>query len=338
MARVWQAARQRTNTAHYVVAFAVLLTKQYAQQYNLHSSPVTLPTEVKKPTLPLKSKLKKDPGVPRLPDLKVRSAEIQRRRSVRLALAAKIVTLTSQAQSPLRDPPHEDAVMASKPTPSSLAQLATSATTVSSPLLRQGWASWQRLEEAVVDGTDVVLTRAKVRRGEAEGKRFAFVFNKIDLAPDVVEAPSSLSQLIHSRTAEPTTSLPSARQREPLQTLFFSEPMSDAQIVGASGAPFVMEALWRGGRGGNGRSPGHRPKALRIQGRGRLNSRKRARPPTLGFSDGGGDHPDPNFRAPTRLCTPSGKRQRTAALHKAAVGAGMGAYIISMRWLVVTNG
>ncbi|KAH9008768.1 hypothetical protein EDB84DRAFT_1549795 [Lactarius hengduanensis] len=66
--------------------------------------------KVKKPTLPLKSKLRKDPGVPRLPDLKVRSAEIQR------------------PQSPLRDPPHGDATMASEPTLSSLAQLAASAT------------------------------------------------------------------------------------------------------------------------------------------------------------------------------------------------------------------
>ncbi|KAH9033775.1 hypothetical protein EDB85DRAFT_2289296 [Lactarius pseudohatsudake] len=66
--------------------------------------------KVKKPTLPLKSKLRKDPGVPRLPDLKVHSAEIQRRRT-----------------SPLRDPPHGDGKMASEPTLSSLAHLAASA-------------------------------------------------------------------------------------------------------------------------------------------------------------------------------------------------------------------
>lgn len=64
-------------------------------------SPVTRFVDTKKPTVPLKSsaplaadifearilitihtELKKDPGVPRLPNLKVRSAEKQRRRSV----------------------------------------------------------------------------------------------------------------------------------------------------------------------------------------------------------------------------------------------------------------
>jgi hypothetical protein len=62
-------------------------------------SPVTLSADTKKPSVPLKSsaplavhifeflitihaELKKDPGVPRLPNLKVRSAEKQRRRSV----------------------------------------------------------------------------------------------------------------------------------------------------------------------------------------------------------------------------------------------------------------
>ncbi|KAH9054867.1 hypothetical protein EDB87DRAFT_1688752 [Lactarius vividus] len=92
--------------------------------------------------------------------------------------------------------------MAYKPTLSSLAQLATSATTASSPLLRRSW---------VVDGTDVVLTPAEVRQGEAEGKRFAFVLNKIDLALGVAEAPPSLPQLTHSRTGGTPDVLAAAR-------------------------------------------------------------------------------------------------------------------------------
>jgi hypothetical protein len=113
--------------------------------------------DAKKPTVPLKSsaphnnqhpraaqltshvciELKKDPGVPRLPNLKVRSAEMQRRRSV-CALRPSCLYLpiintpsargASPSQSPPHLPPHEDATTASEPTLSLFAQLATSAT------------------------------------------------------------------------------------------------------------------------------------------------------------------------------------------------------------------
>ncbi|KAH8988295.1 P-loop containing nucleoside triphosphate hydrolase protein [Lactarius hatsudake] len=117
--------------------------------------------KVKKPTLPLKSKLKKDPGVPRLPDLKVRSAEIQRRRSQQPAAA----TTPAVAASELGGKTKEQ--------------------------LRRHYI---RALHKVVDEADVVLlvldardpagcrsrlVEEEVRRREGEGKRLVFVLNKI---------------------------------------------------------------------------------------------------------------------------------------------------------------
>ncbi|KAH9062562.1 P-loop containing nucleoside triphosphate hydrolase protein [Lactarius deliciosus] len=166
--------------------------------------------KVKKPTLPLKSKLKKDPGVPRLPDLKVRSAEIQRRRS-----------------SPLRDPPHGDATMASEPTLSSLAQLAVAASaaaTAPAAASELGGKTKEQLRRhyiralhKVVDEADVVLlvldardpagcrsrlVEEEVRRREGEGKRLVFVLNKIDLVPRE-NAQAWLKHLRHTTPALP---------------------------------------------------------------------------------------------------------------------------------------
>lgn len=173
--------------------------------------------KVKKPTLPLKTKLKKDPGVPRLPDLKVRSAEQQRRRSL--------------AQSPARDPPHEDATMASEPTLSSLAQLAASASASASTLTtpvsdaaktkEQQRRHYMRALHRVVDEADVVLlvldardpagcrsrlVEEEVRRREGEGKRLVFVLNKIDLVP----RENAQAWLKHLRHTTPTLPFRSA--------------------------------------------------------------------------------------------------------------------------------
>ncbi|KAH9033771.1 P-loop containing nucleoside triphosphate hydrolase protein [Lactarius pseudohatsudake] len=162
--------------------------------------------KVKKPTLPLKSKLKKDPGVPRLPDLKVRSAAIQRRRS-----------------SPLRDPPHGDATMASEPTLSSLAQLAASATAaeLGGRTKEQLRRHYIRALHRVVDEADVVLlvldardpagcrsrlVEEEVRRREGEGKRLVFVLNKIDLVP----RENAQAWLKHLRHTTPTLPFRSA--------------------------------------------------------------------------------------------------------------------------------
>ncbi|KAF8491749.1 P-loop containing nucleoside triphosphate hydrolase protein [Russula emetica] len=171
----------------------------------------------KKPTIPLKSKLKKDPGVPRLPNLKVRSAEKQRRRS-------------SPPQSPL----NEDAMMASEPTLSSLAQLAESASAndissapsdsmsaAANKTKEQHRRYYIRMLHKVVDEADVILlvldardpagcrsrlVEEEVRRREAEGKRLIFVLNKIDLVP----RENAQAWLKHLRHTTPTLPFRSA--------------------------------------------------------------------------------------------------------------------------------
>ncbi|KAH9958417.1 P-loop containing nucleoside triphosphate hydrolase protein [Russula dissimulans] len=177
----------------------------------------------KKLAVPLKSKLKKDPGVPRLPSLKVRSAEKQRRRSVRSpllhllfvnthALCHTALVAHPSPQSPPQPPPHEDVTMASEPTLSSLAQLAasvsaddcmpapseSSAPAAANKTKEQLRGHYIRMLHKVVDEADVVLlvldardpagcrsrlVEEEVRRREAEGKRLVFVLNKIDLVP-----------------------------------------------------------------------------------------------------------------------------------------------------------
>ncbi|KAI0274481.1 P-loop containing nucleoside triphosphate hydrolase protein [Russula aff. rugulosa BPL654] len=171
----------------------------------------------KKPNVPLKSKLKKDPGVPRLPNLKVRSAEKQRRRS-----------------SPPQVPLNEDAMMASEPTLSSLAQLAesVSANDILSALPDSTSAAANKTKEQqrryyirmlhkVVDEADVILlvldardpagcrsrlVEEEVRRREAEGKRLVFVLNKIDLVP----RENAQAWLKHLRHTTPTLPFRSA--------------------------------------------------------------------------------------------------------------------------------
>ncbi|KAI0288760.1 P-loop containing nucleoside triphosphate hydrolase protein [Russula brevipes] len=171
----------------------------------------------RKPTVQLKSKLKKDPGVPRLPNLKVRSAEKQRTRP-----------------SPANASPHEDATMASEPTLSSLAQLAASASandtsfatsesTTSAPAKakEQLRRHYIRSLHKVVDEADVILlvldardpagcrsrlVEEEVRRREAEGKRLVFVLNKIDLVP----CENAQAWLKHLRHTTPTLPFRSA--------------------------------------------------------------------------------------------------------------------------------
>ncbi|KAH8988297.1 hypothetical protein EDB86DRAFT_2831969 [Lactarius hatsudake] len=148
-----------------------------------------------------------------------------------------------------------------------------------------------------------IHTLMTTQGGRRDGRR---TDAREDLAPDVAEAPPSLSQLIHSRTAGPTTSSSSARQLEPLQTLFFSEPSvlyATRVLSGPAKQPQWTEsgkspdgATYSGTDVGEARG-GVQSTMTTMQ---YLNSRKRARSPTPGFPDGGGDHPDPDFRAPTR--------------------------------------
>ncbi|KIJ67353.1 hypothetical protein HYDPIDRAFT_173921 [Hydnomerulius pinastri MD-312] len=139
-----------------------------------------------KSAVPQKSKLKKDPGVPRLPDLKLRNAEKQKAHS-----------------PPLRKDP--DATMASEPTLSSLAilaasvdqeQLGESSSSGSSALKtkEQIRRHYVRTLHKVIDESDIVilvldardpegcrsrLVEEEVRRRESEGKKLVFVLNKI---------------------------------------------------------------------------------------------------------------------------------------------------------------
>ncbi|CCM02738.1 uncharacterized protein FIBRA_04845 [Fibroporia radiculosa] len=150
--------------------------------------------EGRKPDVPTKSKLKKDPGVPRLPSLKVRNAE--------------------KIRAHIHPGPHTtdpDAVMASEPTLSSLAMLAESSTPAENDLFDPSSSAigvaktreqlrrhYVRALHKVIDDSDIIvlvldardpegcrsrLVEEEVRRRESEGKKLVFVLNKIDLVP-----------------------------------------------------------------------------------------------------------------------------------------------------------
>ncbi|KAI0315678.1 P-loop containing nucleoside triphosphate hydrolase protein [Amylostereum chailletii] len=172
--------------------------------------------------VPHKSKLKKDPGIPRLPDLKARNSE-----------KARVQT----------SPPHDlnpDATMASEPTLSSLAQLAASTSNTDSiiedtdgPLKtkEQLRKHYVRTLHKVVSDSDVVvlvldardpegcrsrLLEEEVRRREGEGKKLVFVLNKIDLVPRS-NAEAWLKHLRHSTPTLPFRSA-SGHQRTHLSS------------------------------------------------------------------------------------------------------------------------
>ncbi|KAF9232232.1 P-loop containing nucleoside triphosphate hydrolase protein [Melanogaster broomeanus] len=147
--------------------------------------------ESHKSLMPHKPKLKKDPGVPKLPDLKVRNAEKQKARS-----------------PPIRTDP--DATMASEPTLSSLAMLASSQEQASSSASlakktkEQIRRHYVRSLHKVVDESDIIilvldardpegcrsrLVEEEVRRRESEGKKLVLVLNKIGM--------SRLALLVH---------------------------------------------------------------------------------------------------------------------------------------------
>ncbi|KAI0067448.1 P-loop containing nucleoside triphosphate hydrolase protein [Artomyces pyxidatus] len=173
-----------------------------------------------------RNKLKKDPGVPRLPDLKVKNAEKSRIRN-----------------SPPHDP-NADATMASEPTLSTLALLASTSALHSDPSASDPGASsdaqktkeqlrrhYIRTLHKVVDEADVVvlvldardpegcrsrLVEEEVRRREAEGKKLVFVLNKIDLVPRA-NVQAWLKHLRHTTPTLPFRSA-SAHQRANLSS------------------------------------------------------------------------------------------------------------------------
>ncbi|KZV75020.1 P-loop containing nucleoside triphosphate hydrolase protein [Peniophora sp. CONT] len=208
-----------------------------------------------KTAVPQKSKLKKDPGVPRLPDLKARQSE-----------KARVQTSPPRRQD-------GDATMASEPTLSSLAALAasTSATTAQSFLedvdgpsktKEQLRRHYVRTLHKVVEEADVVvlvldardpegcrsrILEEEVRRRESEGKKLVFVLNKIDLVPRA-NAEAWLKHLRHiaptlpfrSATSHQRSNLSSNTAPALLRLLKAYRPSSAQSIaVGVVGYPNV---------------------------------------------------------------------------------------------------
>ncbi|KAG1748118.1 P-loop containing nucleoside triphosphate hydrolase protein [Suillus lakei] len=143
-----------------------------------------------KSSVPQKSKLKKDPGIPRLPQLKVRNAEKRK---------------SSSPAIPQRDDP--DTYMAAEPTLSSLAALASETQDAvdqdaasyagsSQKTKEQIRRHYVRMLHKVIDQSDIIilvldardpegcrsrLVEEEVRRRESEGKKLVFVLNKIGM-------------------------------------------------------------------------------------------------------------------------------------------------------------
>ncbi|THU97867.1 hypothetical protein K435DRAFT_753462 [Dendrothele bispora CBS 962.96] len=218
--------------------------------------------KTKKPVVPLRTKLRKDPGVPKLPDLKAKNEVKQRTRS-------------SSHMSPRIDP---DAVMASEPTLSSLAQLASEAEAASSSAQNlytdpsssgQGKTKEQlrkhyiRQLHKVIDESDIVilvldardpegcrsrLVEEEVRRRESEGKKLVFVLNKVDLIPKA-NAQSWLKHLRHTTPTLPFLSPSSSHHQRSnissstapslLKLLKAYKPKAGSVTVGVVGYPNV---------------------------------------------------------------------------------------------------
>ncbi|KIK69019.1 hypothetical protein GYMLUDRAFT_35060 [Collybiopsis luxurians FD-317 M1] len=219
-------------------------------------------TKSRKPTLPLKSKLKKDPGVPKLPDLKQRNEAKQRART-----------------NPPTHRSDRDSIMASEPTLSSLARMASEAenaysfaqngsedqgpSSSSDKTKEQIRKHYLRTLHKVIDEADIIilvldardpegcrsrLVEEEVRRRESEGKKLVFVLNKVDLIPRD-NAQAWLKHLRHSTPTLPFRS-PSAAQHQRtnissstapalLKLLKAYKPKASSVTVGVVGYPNV---------------------------------------------------------------------------------------------------
>ncbi|KAG7087550.1 hypothetical protein E1B28_013506 [Marasmius oreades] len=220
-------------------------------------------TKTKRPSLPLKSKLKKDPGIPKLPSLKAKNEAKQR------------VRATPQGTHN-RD---NDSYMASEPTLSSLAQLATDADTAtvrfqgnedsnssagpSTKTKEQIRKHYLRALHKVIDESDIIilvldardpegcrsrLVEEEVRRRESEGKKLVFVLNKVDLIPKA-NAQAWLQHLRHSTPTLPFLSPSSAQHQRSnissstapalLKLLKAYRPKTGSFTIGVVGYPNV---------------------------------------------------------------------------------------------------
>ncbi|KLO16885.1 P-loop containing nucleoside triphosphate hydrolase protein [Schizopora paradoxa] len=175
--------------------------------------------------VPSKTKLKKDPGIPKLPDLK-------QRKSIQQQKAIKKVAFPGHADA--------DAVMAAEPTLSSLALLAAEAQAqeasssnlgespssgVNGSVQAQQRRYYIRTLHKVIDEADIVilvldardpegcrsrLVEEEVRRREHEGKKLVFVLNKVDLIPRA----NAEAWLRHLRHTAPTLPFKSSTQQQ----------------------------------------------------------------------------------------------------------------------------
>ncbi|KAL4076583.1 P-loop containing nucleoside triphosphate hydrolase protein [Scleroderma yunnanense] len=210
----------------------------------------------RKATVPQRPKLKKDPGIPKLPDLKLRSAEKQK--------AHDVAHLSTRSDL--------DAVMASEPTLSSLARLASEMEREPDSSESSGFGSTQKTKEQirryyvrelhkVIDESDIVilvldardpegcrsrLVEEEVRRRESEGKKLIFVLNKIDLVPRE-NAQLWLRHLRHSTptlpfrsvTSNQRSNLSSSTAPSLLRLIKAFKPTSQSATVGVVGFPNV---------------------------------------------------------------------------------------------------
>lgn len=186
--------------------------------------------------------LKKDPGIPRLPDLaaKVRSMENRKARQVSKRLRSRPRKFTSHHQALSAAHPGPDAEMASEPTISSLAELAEASASVDEidpsaevrqKTREQAKRHYVRMLHRVIDESDIVLlvldardpegcrsrlVEEEVRRRESEGKKLIFVLNKVDLVPKD-NAQAWLRYLRHSTPTLPFRSA-SSHQRTNLSS------------------------------------------------------------------------------------------------------------------------
>ncbi|KAG6833960.1 hypothetical protein H0H87_007971 [Tephrocybe sp. NHM501043] len=217
-------------------------------------------TKSKKTSVPLKSKLKKDPGIPRLPDLKERVRNHGKQKAVPVSTNHNL------------DP---DSMMASEPTLSTLAmqvqaaELASgsysedpsSSTNSAAKTKEQLRKHYLKTLHKVIDQSDIIilvldardpegcrsrLVEEEVRRREMEGKKLVFVLNKIDLIPKA-NAQAWLKHLRHSTPTLPflsssqhqRTNISSTTAPSLLKLLKAYKPKAGSVTVGVVGYPNV---------------------------------------------------------------------------------------------------
>ncbi|KAJ7188338.1 P-loop containing nucleoside triphosphate hydrolase protein [Mycena filopes] len=191
--------------------------------------------------------LKKDPGIPRLPEVKVRVRNVEKNKGRAL---------------PAQPQPGADAIMASEPSVFTLANLPDEPT-ASEKTKEQMRRHYLRTLHKVIDQSDIVvlvldardpegcrsrLVEEEVRRRESEGKKLVFVLNKVDLIPNA-NAQQWLKHLRHSTPTLPFRSPSSAQHQRTnissatapalIKLLKAYKPSAGSVTIGVVGYPNV---------------------------------------------------------------------------------------------------